>query len=100
VDPTKDIPGGYCSTKHAALKDTIAKPGELDLGTMKAMACHESMPGREQMCVGWVSQQLGPGNNIPLRLMSMDGRFQGLRTFGPQHNRFEDTLPTDFEPEG
>lgn len=28
VDPN-DIPGGYCPTKHAALCNTLAKPGEV-----------------------------------------------------------------------
>ena len=94
--PEADIPGGYCSTKHANLADTIAPPGIPVFGdSMKAMACHESPRGAEQMCVGWVAHQLGPGNNIALRMMAMDGRFQHIRTFGPQHECFEDTLPKE-----
>jgi hypothetical protein len=57
------------------------------------MACHESPVGAEQPCVGWVINQLGPGNNIALRLLALDGRFKHVRTDGPQHLRFEDTLP-------
>lgn len=82
VTPNKDIPGGYCSTKHTALKSTFAEPGIFNNGP--AMACHESPPGNEQYCVGWVANQLGPGNNIGLRIRAMDGRFRNLRTDGPQ----------------
>lgn len=87
----RDIPNGYCETKHRALKSTIAEPGMIS--RTKMMACHESPRGQEQPCVGWVLHQLGPGNNIGLRLMALDGRFRNLRVSGPQHERFEDTLP-------
>ena len=89
--PSRDIPGGYCATKHADLKSTIAEPGTL--GSGRKMACHESAPGSERECVGWVLHQLGPGNNIGLRLRAMDGRYKDYRTVGAQHERFEDTLP-------
>lgn len=92
TDPEKDIPGGYCATKHANLSSTIAEPGAM-AGTIRMMACHESPPGSEQPCVGWVIHQLGPGNNLALRIKAMDGRFKDLRTVGAQHDRFEDTLP-------
>ncbi len=91
--PARDIPGGYSEAKHCDLKSTIAEPGEFRAGALRAMACHESPPGREQECVGWVLHQLGPGNNIALRLAATDGRYRDLRTEGPQHTRFEDTLP-------
>lgn len=93
VRPAEDIPGGYCETKHRALKDTIATPGLVQIGVVRMMACHESAVGAEQPCVGWVVNQLGPGNNIALRLLALDGRFRNVRTEGPQHARFEDTLP-------
>lgn len=57
VNP-QDIPGGYCETKHANLKDTIAKPGTLGLaeglrgGAVRVMACHETPVGKELPCVG------------------------------------------------
>ena len=96
VKPARDIPGGYCETKHRNLKSTIAVPGDLRFingGPMRAMACHESTGGNERECVGWVLQQLGPGNNIGLRMLAMDERYRDFRTVGPQHDRFEDTLP-------
>lgn len=95
--PTADIPGGYCETKHAALDRTIAGklPVEQQLvaDTLRIMACHESTNQGEYPCVGWLVNQLGPGNNILLRLSARDGRFSDLRTVGPQHPTFEDTLP-------
>lgn len=89
VDP-RDIPNGYCETKHAALADTIADPGSLE-STGKAMACHET---HDAHCVGWVANQLGPGNNIMLRLRVRNCENIGkLRTVGEQHKTFKDTLP-------
>lgn len=91
--PAKDIPGGYCETQHRDLKGTIAEPGAMPTHVMPMMACHESPPGNERPCIGWVMQQLGPGNNLGLRMLALDGRFKDFRTVGPQHERFEDTLP-------
>ncbi len=98
VKPAADIPGGYCAKKHAALKDTIAEPGAAGLfrfdNCLRMMACHESAVGKEKPCVGWAVHQLGPGNNIALRLYaSRSKRFDKLETDGPQHRRFEDTFP-------
>lgn len=96
TDP-HDIPNGYCETRHAALSGTIARPGALDFGPVNAMACHESPVGEEAHCVGWLAHQLGPGNNIGLRLMMRDcENLSGLRLAGEQHERFEDTLPDGY----
>ena len=96
VDPN-DIPNGYCEIKHKALSSTIAKQGEIDLsqivsgGALRIMACHES---HDAHCVGWLANQLGPGNNIPLRLaMRNCENIRKLKLVGEQHERFEDTLP-------
>lgn len=91
--PEKDIPDGYSKEKHAALKCTIADPEDLRIQGLRWFACHETNQGEEQPCVGWVMNQLGPGNNIALRIQAMDGRFRDFETVGPQHTRFEDTLP-------
>jgi uncharacterized protein DUF6283 len=89
-----DIPNGYCETKHRGLKSTIARPGELRFGGITAMACHDTPVGKELACVGWLVNQLGPGNNIALRLAVISKRIDGnVQTVGPQHQRFEDTLP-------
>lgn len=101
VDP-HTIPNGYCEAKHAALADTIAEPGGLtavlNCGPLRMMACHESEPGSERPCVGWMANQLGAGNNIALRLWYSrevrTGRIKGpLKLAGEQHECFEDTLP-------
>ena len=32
------------------------------------MACHNSSDGHEYECIGWLYNQLGSGNHIPLRM--------------------------------
>lgn len=94
VNPN-DIPNGYCVKKHAALESTIAKPGEVRVfGELRMMACHETPVGKEKPCVGWLANQIGPGNNVMLRLSVILGRVDGdIQTVGEQHGRLEDTLP-------
>lgn len=57
------------------------------------MACHESKPGDESHCIGWLMQQLGPGNNIGLRIQMMSYDLSAVELDGDQHECFEDTLP-------
>jgi len=90
-----DIPNGYDVAKHAALKSTIAQPGSLDgIGQpLRAMACHKTPPGSETYCVGWLYNQEGIGNNLPLRFKLRDcTNKHEVQVFGRQHKRFEDTL--------
>lgn len=90
-----EIPDGYTRELHEGLASTIAEPGSLE-GTGRAFACHESAPGEEVHCVGWLMNQIGPGNNIPLRLRVMDCENIGSVVLdGPQHECFEDTLPAE-----
>lgn len=91
VVPERDIPNGYCETKHRALKGTISEG--FHLGPLRVMACHESPVGAEAFCVGWLENQLGPGNNLSLRLAVIKGMVPEFRTVGEQHETFEDTLP-------
>lgn len=92
--PDRDIPGGYCETRHKALKGTIADPGEIRFAhAIRVMACHESPVGKEIECVGWLANQLGPGNNIALRMQLIMGALPEFELVGEQHERFEDTLP-------
>jgi len=97
ADP-HDIPDGYCVGKHAALASTIAEPGALTDpdAPLRVMACHET---EDAHCVGWLNHQLGPGNNIALRLRirSCTNASQ-LRLRGRQHPTFEATLPRDALP--
>lgn len=94
------IPNGYSVEKHAALRDTIARPGALNLGgPLRMMACHKHPVGKEVPCVGWVANQIGPGNNLGLRLSMMRcENLHELELDGPQHQRFEDTLPKSGGP--
>lgn len=89
VDPF-DIPNGYDPERHAALKATIADPGSLQ-DTGRVFACHEL---DEAHCIGWLVNQLGQGNNIPLRIRMMScENAKKIRLRGEQHETFEDTLP-------
>lgn len=95
VDPF-DIPNGYDVDKHRALARTIAKPGALwnPDDELRLMACHGSPVRSAFVCVGWLHNQLGDGNNLRLRLTVRSGALSGhyiLR--GRQHACFEDTLP-------
>ncbi len=91
TDP-HDIPNGYCETKHRALERTIAKPSDGLMGPLYAMACHET--DDDAHCIGWLMNQLGPGNNIGLRMrMIYCDNAKAIRLRGEQHATFEDTLP-------
>jgi hypothetical protein len=93
VDP-HDIPDGYSEDMHRDLRGTIAGPGAFTLGgPLRMMACHDSPVGKERPCVGWLANQLGPGNNIPLRLWASRNLKGRLGLVGEQHETFEDTLP-------
>lgn len=86
-----DIPNGYDPAKHAALEGTIAKPSDGIMGPGSAMACHEV---DEAHCIGWLVNQIGPGNNIGLRIKMMTcENADKIRLRGEQHETFEDTLP-------
>lgn len=90
TDPNQ-IPGQYSRKKHRALERTIAQG--LNQGPLRAMACHESEAGDEDFCVGWLSHQLGPGNNIALRLRMLKYNLSTIKLRGEQHGTFEETLP-------
>lgn len=84
-----EIPGRYSVRKHRNLKSTIANPGEITC-EIRAMACHET---EESYCIGWLMNQLGPGNNITLRLKMLDYDLSQVKLVGKQHETFKDTLP-------
>jgi hypothetical protein len=92
VDPHA-IPNGYSEEKHRDLACTIADPGSIRGfdGPMQVMACHET---QDAHCLGWLMNQLGPGNNIALRLSVRScENIKQVRLVGEQHETFEDTLP-------
>jgi hypothetical protein len=93
TDPFQ-IPNGYCETRHANLSGTIAKPGTFMPGALRLMACHETKPGKELPCIGYLANQLGEGNNLGLRLAVIGGKVDAnFELDGEQHECFEDTLP-------
>lgn len=95
TDPN-EIPNGYSADLHRNLSGTIAEPGSL-VSTGRVFACHESPLGEEAHCIGWLMNQLGPGNNIALRIQMMHcENIQHVQLDGQQHERFEDTLPGDY----
>ena len=57
------------------------------------MACHYSKTGAETPCAGWMDNQLGPGNNIGLRLVVARGHLPPPIVEGPQHPTLEATIP-------
>jgi len=90
TDP-HEIPNGYSEERHRALERTIAKPSDGIFGPASAMACHET---DDAHCIGWLVNQLGPGNNIGLRIRMMTcENANKIRVRGEQHACFEDTLP-------
>lgn len=91
VDPY-DIPNGYDVEKHRALKTTIADGVGFDLSRgLNIFACHEM---HEAHCIGWLFNQLGSGNNIPLRIAMMScENAKAIKLRGEQHETFEETLP-------
>lgn len=92
VDP-REIPNGYSEEKHRALKSTtIASDPILSITQpTHAMACHET---HDSHCLGWLMNQIGPGNNIGLRIrMASCDNADRIRLICEQHKSIEDTLP-------
>ena len=91
----REIPHGYCETKHRDLAKTIADSDTPMFGqSINVMACHHSTPDNMEHCIGWLHNQLGRGHNIPLRVHMLNcSNIAQMRIVGDQHERFEDTLP-------
>lgn len=99
TNPHTDIPNGYDAAKHARL--IVCTAGIEGLNQpIRAMACHESKTGKESACVGWLVNQLGPGNNIALRLHALDGRFDKLKVIGEQHESLAEMCATSARTAG
>lgn len=90
-----DIPNGYSVENHLNLEVTIAKNLTWN-NQLNVMSCHEHDTKEEVMCLGWLYNQLGPGNNIGLRLRMFDCTNRNdWEIVGEQHETFEDTVPND-----
>lgn len=87
-----EIPNGYNEAAHRALSGTIATHLQIG-GVIRVMACHESPVGKEMECIGWLVNQMGPGNNIALRILMQNYDLSRVELVGKQHHTFEDTLP-------
>lgn len=85
--PHRDIPN-YRPEMHAALTSTSSE-GVSSLDGFLMMACHETYAPEQQACVGWLSNQLGPGNNMGLRLAVMGKLKEPLLLAGSQHESVE-----------
>lgn len=82
----------YDRGQHEGLEGTI-RSGLATLGNeLRLMACHHSREGDEFPCAGWLANQLGPGNNIGLRMAVAGGRVPGPQVDGPQRESFEQTF--------
>jgi hypothetical protein len=90
--PITDIPN-YVPEMHHKLDRTICSGLEtLFQKERHIMACHYSKPGEEFPCAGWLSNQLGPGNNLGVRLLVMTGKMPVPVVDGEQYETFEETL--------
>ncbi|MDQ2096792.1 MAG: DUF6283 family protein [Tychonema bourrellyi B0820] len=87
-----DIPN-YSVETHEALQDTIAdKTGNANQiqEKLNVMTCHKSINSK---CVGWLHNQLGIGNNIPLRVnMMFYSNAKDIEIDGEQVSSFEETF--------
>jgi len=99
TNPMRDIPN-YRPDLACGLRATIATSPEGSIrslrGDRKVMACHYSTDDKMVHCAGWLHNQLGPGNNIGVRLGMMNGSLPIPKVRGPQHDTYEDTLPEEL----
>ncbi|MCU0547274.1 MAG: DUF6283 family protein [Oscillatoriaceae cyanobacterium Prado104] len=92
-----DIPN-YSIEQHQSLRNTIAIDGDISgIGRyykIHKMACHQPTNNDEPYeCVGWLHNQLGIGNNIPLRIsMAHCENAKDIQVTGQQKKHFEETF--------
>lgn len=97
VGTGKNIPNGFARDARDRMQRMTAMPGSL-VRTELLMQCHETPETKPLPCVGWLVHQLGPGNNLRLRMALIAGQIDGnVETIGPQHRRPEDVVPRDLE---
>lgn len=85
----------YSRQLHENLQQTIAESdGNLsEIGEpLKIMACHYSDDGNNIYCAGWLHNQLGVGNNIPLRMSMRTTGISEIVIDGEQIQTFEETF--------
>ena len=85
---------GYSEQQHVNLQYTISK-SPFDYFTeyeIRAMACHCSPEHEPEMCVGWLINQLGEGNNIQLRLYMRHFYLGQVEAHGEQYSTLQETI--------
>lgn len=96
IDPEADIPN-YRRSLHEGLADTIQGGAQSLHGALvndlQIMACYYSKADDEFPCAGWLHHQLNEGNNLGVRYAVAMMKLPAPVVDGPQHTRFEDTLP-------
>lgn len=91
-EPMRDIPN-YDPELACGLTRTIRSGLEsLFVDKLHIMACHYSKPDEEFACAGWLHNQIGPGNNLGVRLRVMTGQLPVPEVDGEQHENYENTL--------
>ena len=64
--------------------------------SLRIMSCHHSNDKDNMICIGWLHNQLGPGNNWMLRLKMRDcENISEIKVYGKQHEKFEDLIPDE-----
>lgn len=90
----RNIPNGFAHDARELVQRMVARSASLIDSHEIAQQCHETLDDDPLPCVGWLVNQLGPGNNLPLRLRVMLGQVDAnVVTVGPQHRRIEDIVP-------
>lgn len=98
VDSHTDNIPNYERELHEKLDNTIASQDVFaqlsDRSCEKrVMACHYQQHGEQRYCIGWLMNQIGPGNNIGMRLRMLDCQNSDeIELRGEQHENFEDTF--------
>ena len=94
----QNIPNGYTIDNHLDLSCTIANSenpindylDHLQSGVLHVMVCHQTV---DAYCIGWLMNQLGNGNNIALRINTINIKnIYDVKLIGEQHKTFEDTV--------
>lgn len=79
------LPANYGHVDRDAVVRASAEPGSFRRPEGPPIGCHVVRPGPVLPCVGWLVQQLGPGNNLALRMKVIAGVVDDtVETVGPQ----------------
>jgi len=92
VDP-RDIPGGHGHVVPEKLAVHTPSGVESLAHDLRVATCHEAAIGAKLPCVGWLVHQLGPGNNLAVRVAVLRGSLDAnVRTIGEQRDLPQELL--------